>query len=1181
MPEPKSKLVESEGKVLAFWQKENIFKKSLKGKSKDFVFYDGPPFATGTPHYGHFLASFIKDTIPRYKAMRGYKVTRRWGWDCHGLPVENLIEKELGLKSKKDIVDYGVDKFNTASRDSVLRYANEWRTQIPRIGRWVDMDDDYRTMDASYTESVWWVFKSLFDKGLVYEGFKSMQVCPRCETTLSNFEVNLGYKDITDISVYVALESKKEKGTYFLAWTTTPWTLPGNVALAVGADIDYARVTHAGKTYIVARDRVADVFAGKEHNLVSVMKGSDLVGTVYTPIFDYYVAGDTKNLENGFKVCAADFVTTTDGTGIVHIAPAFGEDDMKLGEREKLPFIQHVGMDGKFRPEVRDFAGLDVKPKGAADEKDPHQKTDVEVIKWLAHNGHLFEKKKIIHSYPHCWRCDTPLLNYAASSWFVKVTAFKDKLVAANKKVSWTPEDIRDGRFGKWLEGARDWAISRSRFWGAPIPVWKAKTSGKLYPVGSLAELKKLVKRSGNTYTLMRHGEAESNVLGISNSDHTKKYHLTDNGKEQTRARAKELKKTGIDLIIASDFMRTEETARIVAEELGIPAKDIVYDVRLREYNVGPEREGKPWRSTEDYVREHGPYPGMETPASLKKRVFAAMYDIDRKYQGKKILIISHGSPLNTIMNGITNDIDHEEIMHETRSNFRHPAEVHTVDFARLPHNDDYDLDLHRPYIDKVECVAPGGEVLVRVPEVFDCWFESGSMPYGEAHYIGKAKPHFNPKGILGGLFNSRTGFPADFIAEGVDQTRGWFYSMMVLGTGLFGTSPFKNVIVNGIILAENGEKMSKRLKNYPDPMEVVDKYGADALRYYLLSSPVVAAQDVRFSEKGVDEVSKKLLQRLDNVVAFYELYASRDTAPVADSTHVLDRWIRARLAETAAEVGRQLDRYQLDKASRPLMSFVDDLSTWYLRRSRDRFKSEDVADKALAQSDRALALGTTRHILREFAKVSAPFLPFYAENLWGRVKEQSDIESVHLAEWPEYGTGKKVAQADADILASMSLVRSFASMAHMQRSAAKIPVRQPLAKLIVKHDGGEPAYWNDLRDILKDEANVKEVMLIEGVAEVEKGIELDTIVTAELKKEGVVRDLIRSVQDLRKTEGLTIGDKVMLLLESDEKGKELVHAYLADIKRVTLVTGVEYAHLPNATALEVEGYSFKVGFKK
>ena len=1151
---PKSKLVEQEAKILAFWKDRQIFKKTLARKGKEFVFYDGPPFATGLPHFGHLLPTTIKDISPRYKTMRGYHVSRRWGWDCHGLPVENLIEKELGLKSKKDILDYGIGKFNAAAEASVLRYAKEWKEIIPRIGRWVDMEDDYRTMDCGYTESVWWAFKSLSDKGLVYEGFKSMQVCPRCETTLSNFEVNQGYKDITDISVFVRLELVDEPGTYFLAWTTTPWTLPGNVALAVGTDIDYARVTHDGKTYIVARDRVADVFAGKEHVLTTVVKGSELVGKAYRPVFSYFDNEGLKNRKNGFKVYAADFVTTEDGTGIVHIAPAFGDDDLKLGQKNDLPFIQHVAMNGTFVPEVLDFRGQEVKPKG------DHQKTDVEVIKWLAHNGHLFDKKKLVHSYPHCWRCDTPLLNYATSSWFVRVTDIKDKLVAANKNTDWTPEDIRDGRFGKWLEGARDWAVSRSRFWGAPIPVWRGVSSGRLYTVGSVKELSRLIKKSGNTYTLLRHGEAESNVKGVLNSEVPNKYHLTSKGREQVAMRAREMAKKGVDVIIASDFLRTKETARIVAEACGLDAKDIVYDVRLREYSVGKDLEGQQWKDIESLVKAKGLQPGMETPAELKKRVLAAMYDIDRKYSGKRILIISHGAPLNTVLHGVAEKPGSDKVSHTERKAFQHTADMEPLDFVALPHNEDYDLDVHRPFIDKVECVAPDGEVLVRVPEVFDCWFESGSMPFAQSHYIGHPRPHFNPKG---GLFRKAVGYPANFIAEGLDQTRGWFYTLTVLGVALFGRSPFKNVVVNGLILAEDGQKMSKSKGNYPPLMDTVEKYGADSLRYFLSASPAVKAEDVRFSEKGVDEVSKKLLQRLDNVLSFLELYGDEKTPLASESAHVLDAWIRARLAEVRDEVTVALDAYQIDRAARPLMGFVDDLSTWYVRRSRDRFKSDDLADKRLA-------LGTTKYVLREFAKVAAPFIPFFAEYLFLRVRSESDAESVHLERWPTY----RVTSASTRLLADMAEVRRLVTLSLEQRSKANIKVRQPLALLSIKKN----QFRTDLLDLIKDEVNVKSVVLDLAL---ENEVVLDTSVTDELKREGVARDVIRAIQDLRKKEGLTVGDKVSLLLDSDEKGKELVTAFLPDIKRVTLVTGVDYADMPHIEALVVEGYSFRLGIKK
>jgi isoleucyl-tRNA synthetase len=1172
-PKQKTKLVAIEEKVLSFWEERGIFQKSLEKKGKDFIFYDGPPFATGLPHFGHLLPTTIKDVIPRYKTMQGFRVVRRWGWDCHGLPVENLIEKELGLKTRNDIIEYGIDRFNAAAKQSVLRYADEWRKIVPRIGRWVDMENDYRTMDAGYTQSVWWAFKELSKKGLVYEGFKAMQYCPRCGTTLSNFEVNQGYKDISDISVYVRLAVKGKKDEFFLAWTTTPWTLPGNVALAVGADIEYARVSHAGATYILAHARVADVFAGKEHSLDSIVKGTELVGLSYEPIFGYYDMNAIKNGENGYKVYAADFVTTEDGSGIVHIAPAFGEDDLRLGQAKELPFIQHVAPDGRFKPEVVDFAGQEAKPKAV--EKDGHQKGDIEVIKWLAHHGSLFEKRKIVHSYPHCWRCDTPLLNYATSSWFVKVTAIKDKLVAANRKTRWTPEEIRDGRFGKWLEGARDWAVSRSRFWGAPIPVWRGKESGAIYTVGSLDDLKGIVKRSGNTYILARHGESESNARGVSNSDIHKSadYPLTEKGRAEAAALAKKIAASGADIIVASDFERTKETARLIADACGIAHNAIVYDERLREYSVGPEREGRSWRETEAHVRAHGPYPGMEEPEHLKRRVFAALYDVDRRYAGKRIVIVSHGSPLNTLMHGVESEAGRDKIMHDERRYFLTTAESHPLEFVRLPVDADFDLDLHRPHIDQVEYQAPDGETLSRVPEVFDCWFESGSMPFAEACYQGKAQPHFDPKGIMGGLFKRKKGYPADFIAEGLDQTRGWFYTLSVLGTALFGEVPFKNVIVNGLILAEDGQKMAKSKNNYPPLMDTVNKYGADSLRYFMASSPAVKAEDVRFSEKGVDEVSKKLLQRLDNVLSFYEMYAddkahekgssaakaSAAQAPAA-SRNALDRWILSRLSETRDEVTAGLEAYQIDRAARPLMSFVDDLSTWYLRRSRDRFKSDDAADK----SD---ALRTTRLVLREFAKVMAPFTPFYAEYLFEKTRGTGDPESVHLCDWP------KAASVDSALIADMAEARRIVTVGLEQRAKANIKVRQPLAKLSVR----KTALSTELLSIIKDEMNVKSVVVDPSI---ESEAFLDAHVTDDLRREGVVRDLIRAVQEMRKAQGLTVGDKVSLVLDSDEKAKELVREFLADIKRVTLVTGVDYAHLPDVQVIEIEGYSFKVALR-
>ncbi|MEK7072395.1 MAG: class I tRNA ligase family protein [Patescibacteria group bacterium] len=564
MPESKNNpLIEQEKEIQKFWEDNQIFKKSLEAtkNSEVFSFYDGPPFATGTPHYGHLVASLMKDVVPRYQTMKGKYVERRWGWDCHGLPVENLIEQELGLQSRKDIEAMGIGKFNDSCRLSVLRYADIWKKTIPRLGRWVDMEADYRTMEPWYMESIWWVFKELWDKDLIYEGYKSMHICPRCETTLSNFEVTQGYKDIKDLAVTVKFELNDEPGTYVLAWTTTPWTLIGNVALAVGEEIDYIKIKRFTGNWDKSSKAIYDkVILAKEvyeqlkndpallksqpfHFLfdeipigyeitempteIEEFKGKDLVGKKYKPLFDYFLDRDMEYKENLYTIVSADFVSTTDGVGIVHIAPAFGEEDMALGTEKNLPMIQHVDKTGRIKEEARDnFAGMEVKPK------EDTQKTDVEIIKYLANKELSFSKEKYEHSYPHCWRCDTPLLNYAASSWFVKVTDIKKDLIKNNQKVNWIPNHLKEGRFGHWLEDARDWAISRSRFWGTPLPIWRCSECGEIKVVGSIEELDKAKIDEINVYAI-RHAQSEKNILNVFSNDKNK-YPLTEKGKKQT-----------------------------------------------------------------------------------------------------------------------------------------------------------------------------------------------------------------------------------------------------------------------------------------------------------------------------------------------------------------------------------------------------------------------------------------------------------------------------------------------------------------------------------------------------------------------------------------------------------------------------------------------------------------------
>lgn len=1101
-----------EEKILEFWKEKEIFKKSLKeNKSKSYIFYDGPPFANGLPHYGHILASIIKDVIPRYKAMKGYFVPRRWGWDCHGLPVEHSVEQQLGIKTKKDIEKFGVEKFNQEAKKDVLKYSDEWKKIIPRIGRWVDMENDYRTMDTSYTESVWWIFKKLYDKKLIYEGYKSMHICPRCETTLANFEVAQGYKDISDLSATVKFELIDEPGTYLLAWTTTPWTLPGNVALAVNPNIDYAEIrimnNESGimEKFIVAEIKVNDIFGNKEYKIVRKFKGKELIGKKYNPLFDYYFENkNLKNKENGWRIYGADFVSSEEGTGIVHIAPAFGEEDMELMKKYDLPFVQHVSMDGRFKEEVKDFAGLPVKPKGN------HKETDKKIVDFLNDQGKLFNKVEFVHSYPHCWRCDTPLLNYAANSWFVKVTAFKNKLLANNKKINWIPAHIKEGRFGKWIADVRDWAISRLRFWGAPLPVWKCDKCGEIKVIGSLAELIKSWKKSGNNYYILRHGQSETQILGVAD-DSINAYHLTGEGKKQVEKAADKLKKIshkGIDLIFSSDVLRTKETSQIIASKLAV--KEIIFDKRIREIHIGifenqPCNLYRRYYSSEKEKFIKRP-PQGENLNDLKRRMMDFMLEIESKYKNKNILIVSHEYPL-WILFGASQGLNNDEILalrdDGEKTDFIKTGELMKIDFNLFPYNRDFEIDLHKPYIDNVNFDCSCGGLMERIKDVFDCWFESGSMPFAQAHYPFENKKDFGKK------------FPAEFIAEGLDQTRGWFYTMLVLSTALFNKPAYKNVLVSGIILAENGQKMSKRLKNYPDPMTIVEKYGADALRYYLLSSQAVRAESLNFSEKGVDEIYKKLISRLYNVYKFYELYADKELLNVkSKSLNALDQWILAKLKLLIKEVSDGLENYELDRAARPIEQFIEDLSTWYIRRSRGRFKDGGI--------DAQNSVATTKFVLLELSKIMSPFTPFIAEKIYQTVGGKK--ESVHLEEWPKIDL--RLTANDLRLIEMMIEVRILVSLALEAREKAGIKVKQPLLKLKVKSQKLKVKNNEELLKILAEEINVKKIDFDENIKE---EILLDTKITPELKEEGLLRELIRLIQGMRKDGALVTKDVIIL----------------------------------------------------
>jgi len=849
---------ELEKRILRFWEEHDTFRKSLELRrgGPEFVFYDGPPFATGLPHYGHLLAGTIKDIVPRYQTMRGYYVERRFGWDCHGLPVEYEVEQQLGVGSKREIEELGVARFNEACRSIVLRYTRQWREIVTRMGRWVDFENEYRTMDREYMESIWWVFKRLWEKNLVYRGHKILPYCPRCATPLSNFETNLGYHEVDDPSITVRFRSRSHPKRYFLAWTTTPWTLPSNLALALGPEIEYAVVrTDQGEEYVLAADKVSEYFPPEGAEIIIRARGADLAGEEYEPLFPFFAALRDRG---AFRVVTADFVATEEGTGIVHIAPGFGEEDYALGQKLGLPPVCPVDEEGRFTKEIEPWAGRPVKD------------ADTDIIARLRDEGKLVRRGTVRHSYPHCWRCDTPLIYRAIDTWFVKVEAIKPQLIANNQQVHWVPSHLKEGRFGRWLENARDWAISRNRYWGTPLPVWTNEDGSEVVCVGSVRELEEL---SG--------------------------------------------------------------------------------------------REVK---------------------------------------------------------------------------------------------------DLHKHFVDEIEIPAPSGRGrLRRIPEVLDCWFESGAMPYAQSHYPFENRERFERN------------FPADFIAEGLDQTRGWFYTLMVLSTALFNRPAFRNVIVNGLVLAEDGRKMSKRLKNYPDPQYILDTYGADALRLYMMDSPVVRAEDLCFSERGVRETLRRYFLPWWNAYVFFVTYArldgwrpDRDNRPMEPS--MLDRWILSRLETLVEAVREAMDSYELQKAVKPLTEFLDDLTNWYIRRSRRRFwKSENDADKHAAY-------WTLYRVLLNLTKVTAPFVPFISEAIYRNLRSDEMPESVHLCDFPEPEPGFR----DPSLEAKMATVREVVKLGRLLRNQHNVRVRQPLRAVYITGPEDVRRHLEDMGEVIADELNVKEVIIVE-----------------------------------------------------------------------------------------------------
>jgi isoleucyl-tRNA synthetase len=1189
--DPRRSFPELEESILAYWEGAETFKKSVENREKEYVFYDGPPFATGLPHYGHVLPGTIKDVIPRYFTMQGYKIERKWGWDCHGLPVENIVEKELDLNNKTDIERFGIDKFNEACRAVVLRYADEWKKSVRRMGRWVDMENDYKTMNPEYMESIWWVFKSLWDKERIYEGHKVVPYCPRCATPLSNFETNQGYADKQDPALTAKFELVDEPGTFLLAWTTTPWTLPSNLAIAVGPDLTYAKVKDKnGENYIMALDRISHYYKDpKEYELVEEFLGKKLKGLKYKPLLPYFA---DKPEEKVFTVVTGNFVSLEEGTGIVHMAP-YGEDDMAVITGLGVELVDPIDAEGKFTSPVDEFKGQSVHDANAG------------IIKRLKEEKKIVRHETINHSYPFCWRCDTPLIYRPISTWFVKVEEMREKLLKNNKEINWVPDHIQEGRFGKWLEGARDWAISRNRYWGAPMPIWRCEC-GEIKCVGSRKELEELSgkkvddlhkhkidhitipcpKAKTTEFSFIRHGQTDYNKdrrwQGSTDNE------LNETGIQQAKEAAKKLAGEKFDLIVSSPMKRASETAEILKEELNL---EVVYEKGLREQHFG-DWEG---RNVDDLKKEYD----ADTKTLRKMtppngepfdNVIQRLGKVLQKYKDKNALLVGHGHTYFATL-CYTRGKTIEEVADEPHDN----GVLYKIEYA----------DLMR-----------------RIPEVLDCWFESGSMPYAQLHYPFENKEKFE------------NNFPAEFIAEGLDQTRGWFYTLHVLSNSLFDKPAFSNCIVNGIVLAEDGQKMSKRLKNYPDPNLIVDKYGADALRFYLMNSPSVKADDLRFSEKGVSDVVRNFILPIWNAYSFFVTYANIDKwepGKGSKSSNKLDRWILSSLDELVTLETDHMNGYDLQRASNAIYSFVDNLTNWYIRRSRRRFwKSEDDSDKKMAYS-------TLFEVLTTLCQLIAPFTPFVSEEIYRNLTGE---ESVHLSDYPKPKEGK----ADVKLMEEMFIAKTIVSLGLASRAKSKIKVRQPLAKVqVALAQQYDKSLLDDELEIIKEELNVKEVEVIKNPSdlatviakpnakllgpkygkevqtiiqtaksgeferldngnikvldyeltpeemeiaymskegadiETESGIlvALDTKITPELEMEGKARDLVRYIQGLRKEADYKVDDKIRIaLIGADEI---LIKRFGDYIKAETLATSIEKDIEKADVYSQVEGMTIKL----
>ncbi len=1177
-----------EEKVLAFWDEHGIFEKSLAknrpkspksvaARKKTFVFYEGPPYANGKPGIHHVLARVVKDVMLRYKTMRGYYVPRRAGWDTHGLPVEMAAEKALGLKTKRDIEALGVKKFNEAAMEQVWIHEDEWVRLTRRIGYWLDLKNAYVTYAPEYIETVWWTLAEIAKRGFLYQGHRIVQWCTRCGTSLSSHELAQGYQEVTDNSVYVKVWVPGLHA-FILTWTTTPWTLPGNIALAINSKLRYAifdvhPIGGPGVEHlIVAEERwpaIREILraSGKYYDVDiyshQPILAQQLLSQNYDPLFK------VPALEGGnsYKIYDADFVTATDGTGIVHTAVMYGEDDYQLGKKIGLPEHHTVDEEGKFTKDVPGLAGAYVKAK----------ETEEKIFAHLTARNALVRVEPYAHEYPHCWRCGTPILYYARTSWFIKMSALRKELLARNEKINWMPSHVREGRFGEWLREVKDWNLSRERYWGAPLPIWQCRECGRTETVGSLDELSRLAGGARNRYFVMRHGEAEGNVRGIADSGQ-QAFHLTPRGRKQVAASITKLKKAlskrgeKIDLVFASDIMRTRETERIDEEILEGERAHV--DRRLEEIHLGPALTGK---NVRDYYVAYPAYEdrfekrpeGGESLRDVRARVWNFLRECEKKYEGKNILIVTHEYPAWMLFHAAEGWSEKRAIAEQEKQGGEYLAfaEIRELPLRAAPRNDTGMVDLHRPFVDELEvrCLKCRA-AMRRTPEVADVWYDSGAMPLAQDHY-----PFEHEHDLA---------YPADYIAEGMDQTRGWFYTMLAIATALGRPAPYKNVITFGLINDKFGKKMSKSVGNIVEPFAVIDQYGVDAVRWYFYSG-------TPFGEpKNFDalEIAKALRQMhliVYNSFVFYKTYAvggafsaaagsgtSVKASSAPRSANVLDRWILARLAELTDSVTRKLDRYEIREAAIEIGAFVDDLSRWYIRRSRRRLQ------RPLSAKDFRAASATLGALLMALTKILAPFTPFFAEALYGGLGGKQ--MSVHLEDWPKASGKPQHGAAEKRLIAQMALARSAAAAGLAKRAEVGIKVRQPLASMAIGVKLAE-----EIRNILADEVNVKKIVFD---AKLGDGVALDTAITPALREEGTLREVARMVQELRQEAGLAPKDRIAVMLELPPAAREAVMKHEADLRNDVGAKLVEYRRSAKFSAeseAKIEGEAAWVGIRK